>query len=676
MRRGRPNLASPPQPHAKPSASPQRGTLSDPFSALDKGKDTSLGIVGGDELSTRFPSLDQFSLLHDSGARFDFGQKAAPSSAQRTDINQRVTERLADEAFVKLSQPSPLVAASQRPTSVVEASPRPQAVGSQPQSLLQSSATEKPASMRPTVTVSRGTMTSPSPPPLERVRVTPQLKQSELSLPSTGGYRPSSQPQPAQARAASDGRVVGGAQLGLSQIERPILPSIHRSRSQNSGIPQSIASSRPSLEGRGPPAFGGGNSTARSKGVNAGRRPASLYLDPKQGILQDNESLLSPSGAALGISKSWDDNNRISSVRDRDLGKTRGDTSIQSNVEFLRAMEDEEGSKRKEKRSSSGSKHAKRASMPSMSLSNTKNLLAGKFGEAFRRFEANASGHHVRHPGPNAPESRRLRDLSPIATSEATSERSHDEHLKDMDEVNPELKRDLERRALAQEELRVEAAAADYRKRLAEHGKSNNQVEYGEGPTWGGPNKAASIQNKVKTLLDENTRPSPTNMDHSNDPAINSLATLQVSSELSVRSRPGNPGRASKGPVLSERQAGLPPEHLIDEQKKMDQASSTMSSPLSQRPVGMPRPTAPPKPDKLRTGLAQVNQSRESGSPRRRDPSVRPRLSPPSMTETSATIEEWEVNFSKRYPSLSHLEMVETIVDRGPPQPSTSMDVS
>lgn len=66
MRRGRPT-ASAPVHVTKPSPSPMRGTTSDPFAALDAKSPP--GPV--DEISSRFPSLDQFSLLHDGG-KFDF----------------------------------------------------------------------------------------------------------------------------------------------------------------------------------------------------------------------------------------------------------------------------------------------------------------------------------------------------------------------------------------------------------------------------------------------------------------------------------------------------------------------------------------------------------------------------------------------------------------------------
>ncbi|SPQ22514.1 94182f1e-6459-4188-9422-4b24cff0d27e [Thermothielavioides terrestris] len=95
MRRGRVPVSQP-SPQPKPSPSPGKVTDGDPFAALDA-RPT---VRGGDELSSRFPTLDQFSLLHDQGQKFDF-DTSSPVSAQQQpkDLSQRVTERLADEAF-------------------------------------------------------------------------------------------------------------------------------------------------------------------------------------------------------------------------------------------------------------------------------------------------------------------------------------------------------------------------------------------------------------------------------------------------------------------------------------------------------------------------------------------------------------------------------------------------
>jgi AP2-associated kinase len=80
-------------------------------------------------------------------------------------------------------------------------------------------------------------------------------------------------------------------------------------------------------------------------------------------------------------------------------------------------------------------------------------------------------------------------------------------------------------------------------------------------------------------------------------------------------------------------------------------AQPTKASPVetipSQRTAQ--RPAAPPKPKKLQTGGSRPDE--------RVPPSSSADVDPTSPTE------DWEKNFSRRYPSLSGLEMVETEID-------------
>ncbi|KAI7058574.1 hypothetical protein KC352_g44026, partial [Hortaea werneckii] len=105
MRRGRPTAQNPSAPvpastsQPQPSPSPARG---DPFAALDsKNYEVRSGAV--DELSKKFPSLDEFSITHDKPNAFSFdGQDAkvqGASQAAREAVNARMTNELADEVF-------------------------------------------------------------------------------------------------------------------------------------------------------------------------------------------------------------------------------------------------------------------------------------------------------------------------------------------------------------------------------------------------------------------------------------------------------------------------------------------------------------------------------------------------------------------------------------------------
>ena len=72
MRRGRPTPSPSPKPQS--TASGKKVTDGDPFAALDA---KSAPSFDADEISSRFPTVDQFSILHDKGNKFNFeGQSA------------------------------------------------------------------------------------------------------------------------------------------------------------------------------------------------------------------------------------------------------------------------------------------------------------------------------------------------------------------------------------------------------------------------------------------------------------------------------------------------------------------------------------------------------------------------------------------------------------------------
>ena len=298
----------------------------------------------------------------------------------------------------------------------------------------------------------------------------------------------------------------------------------------------------------------------------------------------------------------------------------------------MRAKEEEDSAKKLHKRLSSSSKHGKRSSLPSLSLSGTKNLLAGRFGDAFRKFESNANGPEARSRSPS-PE-RAILNLTPIAGSEAT-ERSDDGHVFDeTEDVSPEVRRELERRRLSHEERRVANAAAEYRKRMAEKGDGGRDVT-----------RAQTIQNKVQSLLNENEKPATktaTGYGRFTNSQIAPQAKLsdvslpdRFSSDVGLRKVVSEGRGVSKGPVhVTATGPRQPPT-----------GSGTLPSQrLNQRPI------APPKPKTLRTGQAEVTHIMASDAPS-------------SVGLGQGANEDWEANFSKRYPSLSGLEMVETEID-------------
>ena len=369
---------------------------------------------------------------------------------------------------------------------------------------------------------------------------------------------------------------------------------------------------------------------------------------------------------------------------------------IGSNVDYLKAMEEEDAVKRKEKRLSSGSKHFKRTSMPSVSLSGTKSLLAGRFGEAFRRYETNSDepnhGDDNRlpnHGGDDMP-------LSPIVGSEATDGRSDDGNsLEESEEVPPEIRRELERRRLEQEEKRVTDAAAVYRQRITGGGKG------GVAPI---PNKKAmSIQSKVMSLLDESGRasPSPTKTaegygrytDRGPSPTPPGQPNLSIHPPR-TSSRPRHIASLPNGVEQTAPRARPSPNAPVDLATRLGNDAQGVASvpthvpsvipshsaPPSENPMTRPAgpPKLQPKPPALRSvDRAPASPMKPSSLSGRKSLSTRNpyQTSPPEQSEqltptpgTSqvdgpAPDEDWENNFSKRYPDLSGLGLVETDID-------------
>jgi AP2-associated kinase len=228
---------------------------------------------------------------------------------------------------------------------------------------------------------------------------------------------------------------------------------------------------------------------------------------------------------------------------------------------------------------------------------------------------------------------------------------SDDGHgFNDPDDISPEMRRELERRRLSQEEKRVAAAAAEYRLRVAERGEGGLRG----GMTSEGT-RSAAIQNKVQSLLRENNKPpsikKPSGYGRFTDPEA-ALQVKQFETPISERPRastilrrPVSPEGHDFGPKPLSNDMRAPSGKA---QAKQQQTQSTPFTPrLNQRPA------APPKPKNLRTGGQAENPV----------PSSNERALSGHNRTTSSAKDEWEANFSKRYPSLSGLEMVETEID-------------
>lgn len=643
MRRGRPNKTELEHKIVKPNPSPMRGASKDPFQALDSPSSSAPTQHFVDDVSVRFPPLDDFSILHDSGSKFAFDLSPETTTKAPKDIRERVTDALADDAFARPAATDKAPAKAVIPPIHLDAKPKEAIDSSKP----------KTSTQRPDM-VSTGTMTSPVAPSV--IQNAAHSSRPIFRFPPSE-RRPSSQPRRSEPSASASSSLKPDA----IDMKRPGLRD-HRSKSQIStlDVAKSITSSRPSLEEQRPSMLNTSNTINRSKSASSRPRPTSGYDEAKKTSVRSREISREEPHRKEPSQENYETEYRppvFNSEPDNNIEAS----NISSNVDFLRAIEEQDPSKRREKRLSSGSKHNKRASMPSISLSGTKSLLAGRFGDAFRRFETNPGGPGQRgvSPGPNRGES----DLTPIAGSEATDGRSDDGYgLEETEPISPEVRRELERCRLSQEEKRVTDAATAYRQKFTE------KIDDGRAASSEGPmnSRAASIQSKVKTLLDENGRASTSKSDrefsrYASQPSLpkpqvqTDSSSRPVSRQQPVRRKP-LPNTAAPQPPMKPNQV---PDNALPSYKPHPSSTSS-APPTTDRPF--PRPNAPPKPHALRTG-----NNREEPPPAKSVALAGNTLSQPvtDMVAPAAASEDWETNFSKRYPALSGLEMVETEIDGG-----------
>ncbi|KAK2738184.1 hypothetical protein FQN57_007159 [Myotisia sp. PD_48] len=642
MRRGRPAKPNSQHNSAKPSPSPLRRDNGDPFAALDKANQPNKA----DELSARFPTLDQFSLLHEKSGKFEFEPTTTESKAPTEQLSKRVTNALADEAFAK-PNPSSQLAPIPSTHSINRVERSPEEISLKPSPLLRPESSRQhlplhqPAPQKPTM-VSTGTMTSPSLPPHQSAG-SPFSRSPDI--------RGSSQPQEMQnsgrlhdhshdkTRQNSDSFSI---RPNFSRYEiTPILPD---------DIPRSPASSRPSLEGSRPSTLDLNDTLTRSKSANSKARPVSAYVGSRLDFLRDRGR--DRSSRDSGSPRDYQDGPALLRPHTHDGDREHSQSNISSDVDFLRAKEEEEMNRKREKRLSSGSKHVKRGSLTSLSLSGTKSLFAGRFGDAFRRFENNASqDQRSRTPSPEDSKAH----LTPITGSEVTEMSDDGRGYDETDNLSPETRRELERRRLSMEEKRVADAAAAYRQQLNEKGERGSRPS-GLGIGVGSGSRASAIEKKVQSLLKGPEKPPPVKTamgygrytdDYPHDDVSEPAISMPRGGSLSFSPRNVPPAAASHDFRHGQTAHEI---HGSPSQLKHHQSPTINSMPAPARPSQ--RPVAPPKPKSLRTDSAPTKQASRTGND---EQALVTQGRKPSTTQ-----EDWELNFSRRYPSLSGLELVET----------------
>lgn len=719
MRRGRPTATAQQAPTAatKPNSSPARG---DPFAALDsKNFDVRAGAV--EELSKRFPSLDDFSIAHGTGGDFAFSQSSSPkppaAEAAPGGLSVRVTNALADQAFGQ-QQAKPVAKAAE--ASPVKTSPtKPSVPVKVPREVSQQSPLiHQPAPARPGVSSYKSTGVGSSPPPAE-ARL-PDLKQKPIWRVPTDHHRSASQPRASEIAQTS----AASLQPGLPSTRRPALLDVHRSKSQTNTLTaaKSPTSSRPSLEGHRPSHLELDDSTAlsRAKSAQPRSRPSSVYVSSDLDYLRDQESSSRSKRPSMEA-------RRPSRQPSQDRETAVEDTPIDNDMDYLRNTEESDTTRRRLSRKGS-SGHKKRASLPS--ISGAKNILAGRFGDAFKRFEqrdAPADGKDETENRPITPQSKDDYDeprlLSPIQGSERatppTSRGSQQppEHdnlaIAETEDLPPDVRRELERRRLSQEEKRVVEAAAAYKARVAAQGTGTQPVT-----------RASTIQKRVQSLLDEGrhspvpkktaegygkyTAPSAPHAEESPPAVARSDAPPSKASLTSASARKPHPVPAdttSNTSYPKTRPIPMANENPPAASVPTPSASAppTQSVPSAAQARIVSRPSVPPKSQALRTGggvrSAQWPPPAQQGSAQDLDTSLPPAKpsatggglaallakdmegvpeypargssvrAPVRMGNTPASVsngfgdgsaDDLEADFSKRYPDLGGIEMVET----------------
>jgi len=593
MRRGRPVRPMSQHNSAKPSPSPLRMLdSSDPFAGFDGG-------ARADELSSKFPRLDEFSLLSDKSSKFPFQPtKQKPAESASGDLAQRVTQALADDAFARpASPPKPSALTSPRLDEPRQANILEETKSPEIKDAFSGRVASLPQKSR---MISTGVGSSPPP------TTAPKIAVSDRPVWKVPDVRDRAERPASITQASSKTKPIISKDKGGSRLAHLLQNDAARSQSADGHHqrqePSSPTSSRPSLEGGRPLPHELDPSVQRSKSLTVRDRPVSVNVTAR-GPTHINDEEIRKSPEPLGL--------------ESDVGTTplshavseTSSTNIKSDLDFLRAREDEEREKHKHRKRLSGSSRSnqKRSSLPSIAAG-TKNLFQGRFGDAFRKFEGGQGEPTYDNDVLLSPTGEEQRKLPPIAGSD-TADLSDDRRgLDETEELSPQLRRELERQQLEAEERRVEAGATEYRNRLATRGTGPPPVSA----------KAASIQGRVKSLL-ENDRPATKTA--TGYGRFNADATISRVSQAAPDTPPTN----------------------VNQHNPMTMSAPASAVDLPAQSARMP-PTKPQKPQGLRTAAGTGNT-----------------MSPPNEADDLD-------DFSKKFPDLSQLEVVETSLDNPRPR--------
>ncbi|PSK34021.1 Serine/threonine-protein kinase plo1 [Elsinoe australis] len=667
MRRGRPTAPTQ-QPAAKPSPSPVKG---DPFAALDS-NNQNVRAVAVDELSKKFPSLDEFSITMDKGPSFDFNKSASRTPAAKTEPATNVPADSGRET-VRPSQ----VKANERPSTSATAR------GSARTAAASTNDHQQPVQRTPVRSnyVSTGTMTSSTPPPQSKPVMPAFSARPIWRVPSHG--RSESQPRPSTG-ASDHHKSAASAARSLQPSPRPEM------QASRSPLPSQRPPTEPKLSSENDSEV----NLSRAQSTKERSRPASAaYVGSNLDYLRDHESNAIKSPPALGSRRS--SRQQLPTVASPEESKP-----IKNDTAYLRSLEEDEDRWQRQNLNSMSIRDKTASVPPAMMMEgatrySTKDSITNEVSEAL---PARSSSPQRQYP---------QRPLSPIAPSEATSSPKPNlidiEGSVDVDDMSPEMRREMERQLQSQEERRVADAAAAYR-------GSN-------GGAPAGASRTTSIQQRMQSLLDEGrstpvTRTAAGYGRYTDDPSDSKPVPRRALPDNAQVISPTDYAQPRRGYASSPK----PQESLVVERQRPDpeprpivaHAPVSASAPPGINRTG-PRPAAKPKPMGLRSGMtgqktsapqspikspneertAEWQNAANSKSQGSRlamllakdqegvadagpgdkplydlpdEPAQDSRPTPAARldVETDLDGKDWEMEFSKRYPSLSGIELVET----------------
>lgn len=616
MRRGRPAASPGPQ---KQEAS-RKVTDGDPFAALDANS-ARKAAVDTDELSSRFPTLDQFSLLHDKGSKFDFDSSARSPQSQNAPASQHIAERIADEAFASLQKPSVEQTPSSRPHSVTPTTHHPNQSSSPAADRPPSKAPSAPAKAEPNQ-LSRASSIISSNPELRALS-----SQSNSKYVSTGTMTSelSSRTPTPQIEKRPEQR---GPERTSSHANLDTLP-IH---ARPAHLRQPSLSSRPSLEDQRSQVHTA-DSALRSGSPLSRPRPASTSFESSTLDFLREKELARSANLAAQASNQLPQRGGVVTQQDKTDAKTRVDEDL------LLDIADSPVTTRDEQAD---------ISRRSTVAAAAPKKLAGKFGDAFNRFEGSTPREASAKTQPESSQKATARsDNTAAPRPDPAVGGPSTNALIDIDEDNmtPEMRRELERQKLEEEEQRVAAAQAEYRNRAVSSGKPVP----GPKNVSGTPRTTSTIQSRVQSLLSEDQKPS------------NVQRTAHGYGKYTDDQPGGSPSpkpvsTITRKPVATKPKAGIP----------LNGTGSTVTTSYSMPAPSQPKSTGtkPPAPKKKPTHLNSFPTGARPPSPVQHNQTAQSeRLiamdlpGQPVLEMSAQDKQDYIEDFTKRFPSLSSIEM-------------------